>query len=105
MDFKVNYDIINDVGSNVFKEAEKLEKTLSEILTLIEKLGTCWSGIDYNEFAGASTTYIKNLRFNVEELKTLGKFIQLASSIYQETDQEWEKKIKEMEERNDWNLD
>ncbi len=104
MDFKANYEIINDVGAKVYKEAEQLEQDFKDILALIEQLGTCWAGIDYTDFAGYSSAYVKNLSFNVEELKTLAKFIQLASSVYLETDLEWEKKIKEMGERNDWNL-
>lgn len=104
MDFKVDYNRTLEIGNSLKNEVLELDKLFKEILLLIEELSTCWSGIDYDNFSQNTYAYIKNLKFNIEELKFLANFIQLASKSYSDTDDEWGGKIRKMGEDKEWTV-
>lgn len=98
MYLKTNYKEINNVGDYVFKETEKLDLTLKEILKLTESVKECWQGSDSMNFINKASTYIKNRETNINELKNISYLIQKVSRAYENKDAEWEKKMREVTE-------
>lgn len=102
MNFEVDYNKTLEIGNSLKKEVLELDNILKEILLLIEELKGCWSGIDYDNFSQNTYAYIKNLNFNIEELKFLANFIEVASKCYSDTDDDWEGKLKKIGEDKKW---
>lgn len=96
MYLKANYNEINNVSKYVLSEAEKLDKTLKEMLVLIDQIKECWSGPDSDNFVNNSSTYIKNIDVNVNELKNMAFFVEKVSLAYSSKDSEWKEKIKKV---------
>lgn len=104
MEFKVDYITVLGIGNDLLKETNELEETLEHMLTLIEELNSCWKGIDYENFANNASVYIKNLNFNIQELKFLSNFIKLAAGKYSDSDLEFARRIRKVGDDKEWNL-
>lgn len=98
MIFKVDYSKLYETGESVEKENKQLNETLNALLKIIDDLGSCWTGLDYENFKNASETYIKNLNKTTKDIEYIGSFMKEAASVYCDNDIEWDKQIKGVDE-------
>lgn len=101
MDFKVDYLRLHDIGTSLEKKNEELEENLEKLIKIIEELNTSWQGIDYDNFKGVSTTYIKNLNITTQELNYIAEYMKIASKSYQENDNGWANEVKRITEKEE----
>lgn len=101
MDFKVDYLRLHDIGTSLAKKNEELEENLEKLIKIIEELNTSWQGIDYDNFKGVSTTYIKNLNITTQELNYIAEYMKIASKSYQENDNGWANEVKRITEKEE----
>lgn len=104
MDFKVDYVRIFDIGEILERENEELNKLLENLLKIIDNLSNCWSGTDYENFRIAATTYIKNLSLTITDIEYIGKFMQKASRVYSNSDEEWAKQVDKIGADEKWHI-
>ena len=94
MKLKVNYREIEQIAKNIYNKTTELEDDVVEIINLIEDIKNCWSGEDSDIFRMNSSTYVKNIAINTNELKNLCNFMKLISLKYEEKDIMFENVIK-----------
>lgn len=97
MDITVDYDKLEELGEDVIRQNEDLNKDFQDLIKIIDELSTGWNGLDYESFKSISTTYIKKLENITNEIEYLGKFIISSATTYSINDCYWEDSIKKIE--------
>ncbi|MGN1371905.1 MAG: hypothetical protein ACI4XM_06510 [Candidatus Coprovivens sp.] len=98
MKLNVNYREISRIGSSVENKAIDLNRKINELIVLINNFGDCWEGNDCSIFINNSTTYLKNRKSDVVEVKRVGALIKKSSGLYNMTDVEWKEVVSKEEE-------
>ena len=98
MDFKVDYNKINEINILLNKNIEDLATTLNEMLKIINELSDYWNGIDYENFKLQSTSYIKEKNKMVDNLAYISNFLKKASDGYSQNDMGWQEEIRKIGE-------
>lgn len=98
MELNVNYKEINRIGNNVGNKAVELNRKLNELIVLIESFSGSWEGIDCTTFVNNSTTYLKERRKDIVEVKRVGELIKKSSGLYNNKDVEWKEVVSKEEE-------
>ena len=96
MEVKVDYGKIYDIGTNVIKENDDLLTNLNDIMKIIDEIGECWQGTDYNNFKNNSITYISKQEEMLKQLEFMGKYMTFASGVYTDYNETWGEKMKRM---------
>lgn len=94
MRFKVNYEELSKLGSFVQEKTEKLDSDYQDILALLEKVKKCWNGVDSDNFVNNSSSFVKYLNVNTNELKNISALLTIIASKYLERDKSFETEIK-----------
>ncbi len=98
MDFKVDYNKINEISVLLNKNIEELATTLNEMLKIINELSNYWDGIDYTNFKTQSTNYIKEKKIIVDSIVNISNFMKKAADRYSQNDIGWQKEIRKIGE-------
>lgn len=98
MKLNVNYREINRIGNSVENKAIELNRKINELVVLIDSFKDCWDGSDCNTFINKSTTYLKERKIDVAEVKKVGFLIKKSSGLYGNKDVEWKEVISKEEE-------
>ena len=99
MEFKVDYDDLQEIGNNVVKQNEALSVHLGDIVKIISDLDKGWSGPDCENFQTISTTYIKGLEDLLNDIEFMGNTMVKASKSYENNDKGWETSVKKIGEK------
>ena len=98
MKLNVNYREINRIGNSVESKAVELNRKINELVVLIDRLKDCWGGNDCTTFINKSTTYLKERKNDVTEVKRVGYLIKKFSGLYNTKDVEWKEVVSKEEE-------
>lgn len=98
MKLNVNYREINRIGNSVEGKAVELNRKINELVVLIDSFKDCWEGTDCNTFINKSTTYLKERKYDVTEVKKVGYLIKKSSGLYCNKDVEWKEVVSKEEE-------
>lgn len=100
MKLSVNYNEINRIAKNVDNKTVEFNRKLNELVVLIESLSSCWEGPDADTFIKNSTTYLKERKQEVNELRKLANVISNSSKRYSHSDVEWKVTVAREDEDN-----
>lgn len=101
MDFKVDYNLLDELGSNIIKEDENLVNLFSELLKIIKELNNGWVGPDCENFQIISSNYIKDLEKVTNEIDYIATYMRKAASSYSENDNNWKETVSRIGEDQD----
>lgn len=94
MEVKVDYGKLYDLGSDVLKESDTLITDLNDIMSIIDEIGECWQGVDYNNFKNTAITYIQEQEDITKQIEFMGKFMTYASGVYTDYNETWGEKMR-----------
>lgn len=98
MKLNVNYKETNRIGCSVENKAVELNRRINELVVLIESVNDWWSGVDSANFINKSTSYLKERKAEVNEIKRVAGLIKRSSSLYGNEDVTWKEVITKEEE-------
>lgn len=98
MKLNVNYKETNKIGCSVDNKAIELNRRINELIVLIESIKDCWDGNDSATFINTSTTYLKERKAEVNEIKRVARLIKKSSSLYNNEDVTWKEVVSKEEE-------
>lgn len=98
MKLNVNYKEINRIGSSVENKAVELNRKINELIVLIDNFNESWEGTDCTTFINKATTYLKERKSEVTEVKRVGSLIKKSSGLYNTKDVEWKEVVSKEEE-------
>jgi uncharacterized protein YukE len=105
MDIKVDYDKINNIGSDVVRNDEELTSMFSDLLTIIDNLKECWEGVDYENFKTTSVSFLEEQRPLLNQIEFMGKYMIHASNVYSKFDENWGESMRRMGEEYQYGKD
>ncbi len=95
MIIKADYKELLDTKSKLKKEAEKLNEEVDNLLKVLDKVKSSWSGVDSDIYIGKAGAYFKNIKQIAGSIDEFSNFIGYVESSYETRDLRWKKEIEE----------